>query len=83
MYHLASFLVFSRYPETLLLEFLVTLEYQDSRTAISSTLMPLYHCHKPVFRPKMAILWRAGMREREGATPTSISIFDFYEIKTL
>ena len=27
------------------------------------TLMPLYHCHKPVFRPKMAIFRRAGMRE--------------------
>ena len=27
------------------------------------TLMPLYHCHKPVFRPKMAIILRAGMRE--------------------
>ena len=25
--------------------------------------MPVYHCHKPVFRPKMAIFWRAGMRE--------------------
>ena len=29
----------------------------------SITLMPLCHCHKPVFRPKMAIFWRAGMRE--------------------
>ena len=27
------------------------------------TLMPGYHCHKPVFRPKMAIFRRAGMRE--------------------
>ena len=29
------------------------------------TLMPVYHmhCHKPVFRPKMAIFQRAGMRE--------------------
>ena len=28
-----------------------------------ATLMPVYHCHKPVFRPKTAIFWRAGMRE--------------------
>ena len=27
------------------------------------TLMSVYHCHKPVFRPKMAIFRRAGMRE--------------------
>ena len=27
------------------------------------TLMPFYHCHKPVFTPKMAIFQRAGMRE--------------------
>ena len=25
--------------------------------------MPLYHCHKPVFMPKMAIFLRAGMKE--------------------
>ena len=25
--------------------------------------MPVYHCHKSVFRPKMAILQRAGMKE--------------------
>ena len=30
---------------------------------VLNTLMPLYHCHKPVFRPKMAIFRRAGMRE--------------------
>ena len=28
-----------------------------------STLMPVYHSHKPAFRPKMAIFRRAGMRE--------------------
>ena len=25
--------------------------------------MPFYHYHKPVFRPKMAIFRRAGLRE--------------------
>ena len=29
-----------------------------------SKLMLFYHCRKPVFRPKMAIFQRAGMRER-------------------
>ena len=29
-----------------------------------STLMLFYHCHKPVFTPKMAIFRRAGIRER-------------------
>ena len=29
--------------------------------------MPLYHCHKPVFRPKMAIFCGAG--KREGGKP--------------
>ena len=28
-----------------------------------STLMPVYHFHKPVFRPKMAVFRRAGMKE--------------------
>ena len=28
-----------------------------------NTLMPIYYCHKPVFRPKMAIFRRAGMKE--------------------
>ena len=27
------------------------------------TLMLVYHCHKPVFTPKIAIFRRAGMRE--------------------
>ena len=38
-----------------LLSFFVTLE--------NDTLMLFYHCHKPVFRPKMAIFRRVGMRE--------------------
>ena len=47
-------------------------------------LMPFYHFYKPVFRPKMAIFQRAGMREGERvATPTSFSIFDFYDMKSL
>jgi hypothetical protein len=46
--------------------------------------MPIYHCHKPVFRPKMAIFRRAGMREGgRVATPTSFSIFDSYDMKSL
>ena len=28
-----------------------------------ATLMLVYHCHKPVFTPKIAIFQRAGMRE--------------------
>ena len=35
------------------------------------TLMPVYHCHKPVFRPKMATSWRAGMKE--GGLPLPIA----------
>ena len=31
--------------------------------SLRNTLMPVYHCHKPVFRPKMPIFRRAGMRE--------------------
>ena len=29
----------------------------------TSTLMLVYHCHKPGFTPKIAIFRRAGMRE--------------------
>ena len=29
----------------------------------TTTLMLVYHCHKPVFTPKIAIFRRAGMRE--------------------
>ena len=36
---------------------------EDNSRRVSGTLMPIHHCHKPVFRPKMAILRRAGMRE--------------------
>ena len=41
----------------------------------------VYHCHKPGFRPKMAI--SRGQEWGREATPTSISIFDSYDIKTL
>ena len=44
-----------------------------------TTLMPLYHCHKPVFRPKMAIFVRAGLRE--GGFP--LPLFDSYDMKSL
>ena len=33
--------------------------------------MPVYHCHKPVFRPKMAIFRRAGIRE--GGLPLQLA----------
>jgi hypothetical protein len=33
------------------------------KNILDDTLMPVYHSHKPVFRPKMAIFRRAGMRE--------------------
>ena len=48
-----------------------------------STLMPLYHCHKPVFRPKMAIFQRAGMREGGLPLPLArMTVFElFYEMK--
>ena len=36
------------------------------------TLMPVYHCHKPVFRPEMAIFQRAGMRE--GGLPLPLGV---------
>ena len=39
--------------------------------------------NKPVFRPKMAIFRRAGMREEGVATPTRVSIFDSYDMKSL
>ena len=39
-----------------------------------STLMPFHHCHKSVFRPKMAIFQRAGMRE--GGLPFPLA-FDY------
>ena len=49
-----------------------------------ATLMPLCHCHKPVFRPKMAVFRRVEMREGgRVATPTSFSIFDSYDMKSL
>ena len=37
-----------------------------------------------VFRPKTAIFWRAGMKEGGLlSNPTSFSIFDSYDIKSL
>ena len=41
------------------------------------TLMPVYHCHKPVFRPKMAIFWRAGMREGGLSLPLAFQYLIF------
>ena len=35
----------------------------------TTTLMPVYHSHKPVFRPKMTIFRMAGMREGELPLP--------------
>ena len=42
-----------------------------------STLMQLYHCHKPVFRPKMAIFWRVGMREGGKPLPLAFQYLIF------
>ena len=44
--------------------------------SLTITLMLVYHCHKPVFTPKITIFQRAGMRE-------NFSIFDLYDMKTL
>ena len=35
------------------------------------TLMPVYHCHKPVFKPKMGIFRRGGIRE--GGLPLPVA----------
>ena len=35
----------------------------EDTPAEGNTLMLVYHCHKPVFRPKIAIFLRAEMRE--------------------
>ena len=35
----------------------------DRGPRIYATLMLVYHCHKPVFTPKIAIFRRGGMRE--------------------
>ena len=60
------------------------INYNIYKMPYNDTLIPVYHCHKPVFRPKMAIFRRAGMREGgRVATPTSFSIFDFYDMKSL
>ena len=42
-----------------------------------NTLMPVYHCHKTVFRPKMAIFQRAGMREGELPLPLAFQYLIF------
>ena len=47
------------------------------------TLMLVYHCHKPVLTPKIAIFRRAGMRKGRVATPTSFLIFDSSDMKSM
>ena len=42
-----------------------------------STLMLDYHCHKPVFTPKMAIFQRAGMKEGGLPLPLAFHYFIF------
>ena len=38
--------------------------YLSTKESHICTLMLVYHCHKPVFTPKMAIIRSAEMRER-------------------
>ena len=54
------------------------------KSVLLSTLCCNCICCFACFYCKMRMFWRAGMREggRE-ATPTSISIFDSYDMKTL
>ena len=49
------------YPQDSSVNFVnnLTLIFKDRKV----TLMLVYHCHKPVFTPKMAIFRRAGIRE--------------------
>ena len=47
------------------------------------TLMPVYHCRKPVFRPKNDNFLEGGNEEGRVATPTSFSIFNFHDIESL
>ena len=42
---------------------------------LASTLMLVYHCHKPVFTPKIAIFRRAGMREGGLPLPLAFQYF--------
>ena len=46
------------------------------------TLMPVYHCHKPVFRPKMAIFLRVRMREGGLPLPLTIQYLIFMILRT-
>ena len=59
---LPNFLIMASIPFCTNEEFIPQVWFHE-RHYLLDTLMPLYHCHKPVFRPKMAIFWRAGMRE--------------------
>ena len=47
------------------------INYNIYKMPYNDTLIPVYHCHKPVFRPKMAIFRRAGMRE--GGFPLTLA----------
>ena len=40
-----------------------------SLALVANTLMPVYHCHKPVIGPKMAIVWSGGRPEGELPLP--------------
>ena len=51
---------FCRHFGSIILQFVLLV---STKHYLTYTLMPVYHCHKPVFRPKMAIFRRAGMRE--------------------
>ena len=63
--------IFTRQAKDFALDFLLL---QES----DGTLMPVYHCHKPVvFRPKMAIFQRAGMREGELPLPLTFQYLIF------
>ena len=44
---------------------------------ILNTLMLVYHCHKPVFTPKIAIFQRGGMREGGLPLPTTFQYLIF------
>ena len=70
-------------PEDLFLSLpIVVLRYGSERKNMPGTLMLVYHCHKPVFTPKMAIFPEGGNKGGRVATPTNFLIFDFYDMKT-
>ena len=54
--------------------------YADFIVKITPTVVCKKSIENFIFRPKMAIFHRARMRE---ATPTSFSIFDSYDMKSL